>query len=184
MSSATDSPPESPLRNPSSIENATSRTPPPDGHDDDGISKNELTPRQTVASGDDWASEKPSQAGSEVKIPSTPSIPDSDQKPPILPNGDDTNTNDEQSSPKDTYNEDMGAPLPSFDWDSVRSQYTKAVQEVIGEEEELLEQFTKYTQVNHDIFHRDNDLTDILHQLFVAWAESAAERDNTKASKR
>ncbi|RDL42496.1 uncharacterized protein BP5553_02475 [Venustampulla echinocandica] len=165
MSSDADSPPETPLKNPTSTENTMSRTPLRDDVDD-GTSEHQLTPRQNAAPGDGWASEKPSQAGNEVQIPPTPRIPKSGQESPTSQDGDDTNTDDEGRGPGDAYNEDLDAPLPQFDWDGVRNQYTKAVKEVISEEEELLEQFTKYTQ------------------LFVSWAESAAERDNTKASKR
>ncbi|KAE9368412.1 hypothetical protein N431DRAFT_414791 [Stipitochalara longipes BDJ] len=74
---------------------------------------------------------------------------------------------DEPSSDSDTVaSEGTGTDLPVFDWVDLQHRYTKAIQAVNQEEEDILEEFYKYSDA------------------FSVWGGASANRDNERASKR
>jgi hypothetical protein len=92
-----------------------------------------------------------------VQVPSTAPVTTAANKPAEAPQSAQvesrrTENVDEASSDSDTVaSEGAGTDLPVFDWVDLQQRYTKAIQAVNQEEEDLLEEFYKYSDVGFQV---------------------------------
>jgi hypothetical protein len=99
--------------------------------------------------------------------------------------------NDEQAKkaeepPSDSeavVSEDTNTDLPAFNWNDLQRRYSKALQDVNKQEDEIMEEFEKFSSVSLQEKEKNRSCADI-PQAFSIWGQASANRDNDRASKR
>ena len=125
------------------------------------VDKDIATPRSplrdaSVNSTRSWPADTdtPKNPGEVVQVPSTaPPTAASVHKPEEAQNDDQVvvqHVNDAEEAPSESetvVSEGAATDLPTFDWEDLQIRYTKAIQKVNHEEEVILEEFYKYSDV-------------------------------------